>query len=149
MIVWPPSCTLVAPSAKPLPDSCRLAPTKPPPAPMVTSLSVGTICSSTPASSRARRTRPVVALTGTTAVRVCPATSTLAGVTVTSERLPLSSSVVKTRVSVASRPVPLSVMLWPVLALARLALAAVPLAARAALPVRWLLPAASRSRLSV
>ena len=66
----------MAPSAKPLPTSTRVEPVKLAPL-SVRSLSVGTICTSTPELSRARRTRPVVALTGTAALRVWAATSTL------------------------------------------------------------------------
>ena len=143
-----PKCTVVRPSAKPLPESCRLAPMKPPFSPSVTSLSVGTICSSTPAPSRSRRTCPVVALMGTTTVMVCVPRFTLVGVMLTSPRLPLSSSVANTTRSPATSPEPESTMLCPVLAEARVACAGVPLAALAPMLDIWLLPAASRSRLS-
>ena len=109
---------------------------------------MGTICSKIPEVSRASRTRPVVALVGTTAVSVCAATSAVV-VTVCSERLPLSSSVVKTSWSPATRPLPATTIVCPTLAEAMPALAGVPLAAVAPIEPRWLAPAAKRSRLSV
>ena len=144
----PPSSTALAPSAKPVPLSCSVLPMKPAPE-MATSLIVGTICSSSPTLSRSRRTRAVVAPAGTTAVRVCAPRSTLLGVTVVSPRLPPLSSVVNTSRSLASRPVPETVMVCPVLAEATPVCAALPLAALAPMADRWLVPAASRSRLSV
>ena len=142
------SSTALAPSAKPVPVSCRLAPMKPPPAPMPMLLSVGTICSSNPVLSRSRRTRPVVAVPGTAALIVW-LTRSIVGVTVVSPRLPLVLMVVKIRRSLARSPLPPMTMVCPVLAEARPALAGVPLAAVAVMPDSRLPPASTRSIPSV
>ena len=115
---------------------------------MFTSLSVGTICSSKPLVSRSSRTRPVVALVGTAALMVWLAASTVL-VTATSDKLPLSSSVLKTSRSPACSPLPAAVMVWPVLAAGSVACAAVPLPALALRLPRWLKPTANRSRLKL
>ena len=95
---------------------------------MVTSPSVGTICSSTPLASRASRTVPVVALVGTKAEIVWLTRFTVE-LTLLVPRLPLSSSVVKTSWSSLRSPVPGTISNCPTLAEASAALAAVPLSA--------------------
>ncbi len=119
------------------------------PLPMSMSLSTGTTCSSTPVTSRSRRTRPVVALSGTTTVIVWVARSRLAGLTVSSARLPLLSMVVKTTRSLLRSPLACSVMDWPLLAAATPAWVGVPLAALAWMRARCEVPARSDSSASV
>ena len=78
--------------------------------------SVGTICSKVPLMSRARRTAPVVALMGTSTVRLVPSAATLVAAAVCSDSCPELFREVKTTLSPASRPTPVSVIVWPTLA---------------------------------
>ena len=106
-----PSIVMVRPaSSRPVPSSTNCWPGVSVP---LTLRSVGTICNTTPEPSRCRRTVPVVAATGTTTVRLDPSAATLAAATVISSKLPLVSSVVKDTISLATKPLPCSVMVWP------------------------------------
>ena len=102
-----------------------------------------------PARSRSRRTAPVVAVAGTTTVRVPVTVFTAVGATTCSPRLPLVSRVVNTTRSLASRLAPLRVMVCPVLAEAMPALVGVPLSAAVVMAATCELSWRIRSRLSV
>jgi hypothetical protein len=145
---WVPKPIVMRPSAKPVPVRVSDPSLKGLPAVMPALPSVGTTCSSTPAWSRWRRTMPVVALSGTTTVRLLPSGATETGVTLTVPASPPSSRRVKITCSPCTSPTPCSVMVCRVFAEATPACAGVPSAALAMMPDRRESPAAILSTVS-
>ena len=86
---------------------------------------------------------PVVALAGTTTVKLVPSAATLAAVATVVPNGP-SSEVRKTTRSPLVRPLPASVIVWPVLADGIPLCRGVPLVAAAVIPVRLVLPVPTR-----
>ena len=101
-----------------------------------TSLIVGTICSAIALAEPTTRTTPLMASIGTSTCSCVPAGFTEVARTMRSPTLPDPSVTWNTTSVVASSPLPLSVMLWPALAVATPTLVGVPLAPLALMLVR-------------